>query len=77
MPRKQISQAQARRTAQATLYAYNKLNEALCVIAESDNLAMATDGPVPHSREIMTNEQFDRMWKHVSQAIRVLGTARR
>ena len=77
MPTKKYSQSAAKRMDSAILIAGNALHEAREVIAESDNYAMACDGPVLHSRQAMSDEQFDRMWKHVSRALRILRECRR
>jgi len=77
MTAKKYSQSAAKRMDSAITIAGNAIVQAREVIAESDNYAMAVDGPVLHSRQAMTDEQFDRMWKHVSRALRVLRECRR
>lgn len=67
----------AKRMDSAIEAAGDEIVRASKVIAESDNYAMAVDGPVLHSRQAMTDEQFDRMWKHVRRALRVLCECRR
>lgn len=77
MPAKKFSQAAAKRMDQAALAAINALHRARDVVGEADNLAMACDGPVSHSREVMTNEQFDRMWAELARALAILRHCRR
>lgn len=62
---------------QIMLAALNALNEAHEVVAESDSFAMACDGQVLHSRQAMSDEQFDRMWSHINRARRFLRNSRR
>lgn len=52
--------------------AYKELKAARAIIDFGENRALAVDGPVGHCREMLGNDEFDRMWHHVEKAIDLL-----
>lgn len=77
MAQKKYAQVAAKRMDDAMRAAVDLLFKAREVVAESDNYAMAVDGPVLHSRQAMTDEQFDRMWARIAKARVLLEQCRR
>lgn len=52
--------------------ALSQLKKAREIIEAGENRAMAADGSVGHCREELTNQEFDEMWKHVDNALKLL-----
>lgn len=49
-----------------------QIAEAKKIIEAGENRALASDGPVGHCREELTNAEFDCMWQYVERAYQIL-----